>query len=454
MGIPHTSNDAADQIPLSFNQEFLCMYDRGDKEGPFGPAYHIVHGWRIEGEVDTDVLQDALNDVVERHEALRTSLAGGEGGRYQEVFPPSAVKLSVRDLSDTEESSREQRSEELLDEVERSAFEAQDLPLLRAVLGRFDDRDFVLVLITHHTATDGWSMRLIMRDLAAFYAARRGHGALDLPEPRQYRDYVLWQRGLADDPAVHASRRYWREKLRGARIFALPTDQPRSAELPQSTSVHRFLIGADLTSAVLKASRTMRSSPFMVLLAALNVLIRNRTGDTDIVVPTFTPGRGGDRFQNTVGSFFNFFPLRTDISGCTTFREVVDRTRRTCAEAYSHDIPQILGEAPELMVPAVQDNTAACVFQVFPFPFLMDGKLIGDLRYSEIRRRLMSQTMSSDIPDGALWTLNLDPSGEMVGTLAFKNNLFEEDTLSSLVSEFRRVLEESLAAPDAPMRLA
>jgi hypothetical protein len=458
MSITETSPAPVDldtKVPLSLNQEFLCVFDQGDTQGPFGPRYHIVHGWRVRGAVDLDALRGALDDVVARHESLRTSMVRGDGERYQTVFPPSSPELELRDLSGVEPAARGARIEELLIEVEAGEFSVNELPHLRAVLGRFDDRDAVLVLVAHHTATDGWSMRLIIRDLAARYAARTGHAGHDLPPARQYREFAVWQREAFVDPAQGPARAYWREKLSGGQTFAMPTDRPRSvaAGLPPTTAMYRFEIGAELITPALKMARVMRGSPFMVLLAAFNVAVHRMTGATDVAVPTFTPGRGGELFQDTVGSFFNFLPLRTDIAGCRTYRDVANRTRATCIEGYAHDVPQILAEAPEFMMPAMQDNLAPAVFQVFPYPFLLDGDRIGDLEYSEVRRRLVSQQLASDIPDGGLWTLNLDTTGDVIGAVAYKSALFDEGTIREWVTQFRTALHTLVTAPDAEVDL-
>lgn len=440
-----------DRQPVSFNQEFLCLFDQADGTGPFGPRYHIVHGWRVRGAIDVDTLRAALDDVVERHETLRTLIVRDGGSPTQRVLPPSPVELVIRDLPGVAPQARARRAEELLNEIESGTIDADELPHVRAVLARFADDDAVLVLIAHHTATDGWSIRVIIRDLTARYAARRGHGVADLPKKRSYAEYVDWQREAATGAAADTARAYWREKLRGAGLFVFPTDRPRSAGVEAVTAVYRFSIPADLTGPTVKLARSMRSSPFMVLLAALNILLHRKTGVTDIVVPTFTPGRGQGQFDDTVGSFFNFMPLRTDIAGCATFRDVAHRARATCLEAYSHDIPtiQIFGEAPELMAPAMVDDHAPVVFQAFPFPYVLDGEVVGDLEYTEMRRRLLSQPVASDIPDGGLWTFNFDPSGDVIGSLQYRSNLFDESTIIELVREFQRVLGVAVSTPDA-----
>ncbi|MEU6405197.1 condensation domain-containing protein [Streptomyces sp. NPDC046985] len=447
---------SADRIPLSCNQEFLYGYDRGDDEGPFGPRFHIVHGWWLRGKAHPDTLRKALDDVVARHEALRTVVVRGASGEWhQEVRPPMRARLEVREASAADDGARERAAQALLTEVESGTISAHRLPLIKATLVRFDEEHAVLALIVHHSAADGWSVRRIVRDLALCYAARRGHAVPEPPPAPPYRDFVAWQRAFtAGDDAARA-RAFWRERLAGARIVSVPTDRPKSAGLPESTAVYRFTLDAPVVSRAAELARSMRCTPFMVLMGAFALMIQRTTGSTDTVVPTFSPGRLQDEFRHTVGPFLNLLPLRTELAGCRSFRDVVSRVRATCLAAYSHDIPfvHILAQEPELMRPVTEDDRAACVFQVFPFPFVLDGEEIGDLVFTEIRRRLDSQPVGSDVPNGALWTLNLDPAGDVVAGVQYNSNLYDMSSVAGMVEEYRAVLGEAVAAPDAPVGL-
>ncbi|MCI0383182.1 condensation domain-containing protein [Streptomyces sp. CNQ085] len=443
------------RIPLSFNQEFLCLFDQGDREGPFGPLYNIVGGWRLAGKVDPAALQDALDDVVARHEALRTIVVRDPEDRRQEILPPSPVSLTVREMPEPDRAARDRRAEELLIELEGGHYGVDRLPLLHAVLGRFDEDDTVLVLIAHHTAVDEVSLQVIIRDLGILYAKRCGHDLSELPEAVQFREFAAWERERYAPTAEVGARAYWRERLAGARITGVPTDHPKSAGLEKTTAVHRFLVGSEQTSAARALARQTRGSAFMVLLAAYKVFLNGLAGATDVVVPTMASGRGPARFQDTVGAFFNFVPLRTDLAGAATFREVVERTRATCLKAYGNPLPfsQVAAEAPELAASFGADDLGVVAFQVFQFP-AREGMEAGDVRISEIRRRLLSQPVSTDVPDGVLFQLDIDPaSGEMLGHLGYNTNLFREETMREFAAGFVRVLDRTVMAPDAPLSL-
>lgn len=442
-----------DRLPLSATQEFLCALDQGDTQGPFGPRHHIVHGWHVRGEVDVESLRGALDDVVERHEQLRTLIVRDPEQRYQVVGPADRVELVVRDLRDVASGDLATCVDDLLIDAENTDFSVYDLPHLRAELVRFDDRNSLLVLIVHHTAADGWSVRVIVRDIAARYAVRTGHVEHELPEVPQHRDFTTWESSKLDDPADEPSREFWRDKLRGVETLAMPADRPRSAGLPQTTAVLRFGVDADLMAQVRRLGREVRGSSFMVLLAAFTVAAHRLSGATDIATPTFTPGRANGRFDETVGVFYNLLPLRVGLDDCETYRDVVARARKTCVEAYRHDIPQIPAASPAFMRPAMVDDEVPIIFQVFPYPYLLDGERVGDLEFTEVRDRLVSQARTSDIPDGVLWTLNIDTTGELIGAISYKDALVDEDTIAEWVACFREELRTCATAPDGALRL-
>lgn len=439
-----------DRYPLSFNQDFMVMFDQGDEAGPFGPRYHLTHGLRVRGRVDVEAMRGALDDVVARNEILRTEVVRGEE-RYQRIHPPGPTELIERDLTDTAPEDRDRRAEELLIEIEATEYHVREQGVFRTVLAKFAEDDWVLVLIVHHSATDSWSLQLITKEIAEFYTARREHREPVLPPARQYRELVDWEAANATPEVLARHAEYWRTKLDGAQMPMMATDFPRSAGLPRNTSVERYLADSDVTASTLELARATRSSPFMVLLAAYNVLLRELSGREDITVLTITSGRGQAQFEEMIGPFYNLVPLRTDLTGATSFREIVERTRRTCLEAFSHAIPfaRIMEVAPHVADPWVGDTTAGIAFQVFQFPFVMADQKVGDLTCSEIRRRLLPAEVSTDIPDGALWTLDIDPArGEMIGQVQYNSDRYHAATIRDLLARFLQVIKQSMSITD------
>ncbi|OZM71896.1 hypothetical protein CFN78_17230 [Amycolatopsis antarctica] len=450
--ISPATGTSAGTAPLSAHQRFLCMFDQGEEQGPFGPRYHIAGAWRIAGALDAEALRAALTEVVGRHEALRTEVVRGGPGASQRVLPPMEAALEIHDLSGVPAERRDRAVEELYNAVESGTVDAARFPLLRAVLGRFGDDDAVLVLNAHHTAADAWSMHVILRDLLTYYARRTGHEAPELPEVTQYREFAEWESRRSGE-SLEKAREFWRENLRGARIHAVRTVHPRSANLPKSSAWQRFTLESEVAALAHEYARTHRSSLFMVLLSAYEVFLYRTYGEADIVVPTFSLGRGQERFMDTVGAFVNFLPLRTDLTGCADFHEVVTRTKKTCLRAFTRDLPfvEIMAQAPELMASVAVDDAQTWVFQVAAAPPGDSVETIAGLRVERVWRRTVSQPVGSDVPDGALWTIHADASGEMAGSLGFNTNRNDEDAMNGVLAEFLHVLHDVLTAPDSPI---
>lgn len=440
---------AAGGFALSSQQRFLHLVDKGDGFGPFGPRYTIVGGWRLTGAVDDGLLRSALGDVIDRHEALRTTVVHDAAGAGQLTRDAVAPDLTVLSLAGGSPRGRDWRAEELLNEIEAQDLPLTGMPVLRAVLARFDGDDAVLVLAAHHTAVDGWSIQVVVRDLAACYAARSGGGGPGLPAVRQYRDYVRWQQESADGEPVSRARRFWRDKLAGAEVTPLPMDLPRSLQRPGSTAWYRYESGDGVQAAVRAYAAAQRSSPFMVLLAAYLQQLRESTGGDDLVVPTFAAGRRPAWTAEMVGSFFNMLPLRVDLKGCRDFGTVVARVREQCLAAYTHELPflDILAEAPGLMRAAAGERHASCVFQLVQSPYIAVGERVGGIGYRAMRRRLLSQARGSQIPDGALWAIEFDARGRTFGSIGYGPGQFRQQSVDDLVTGYHRTLARLLGDP-------
>lgn len=430
-----------ESAPLSLQQRFLLGLDKGDEDGSCGTGHVLGAGLRLSGPVEAPVLRRALDALVERHETLRTLLVGENGERTPLVCPTSAVTLDECDLSAVPEAERDHHAELFLNEHEARGIPFAKTPHIRAALGRFGQDDSVLVLVAHHMAVDGWSIRILVRDLAILYAVESGLQAGPLPYAYTYTDYAREQAGAGTGEQLARARGYWREQLRGARMTVLPNDRPHTGGT-DSYAVHRFSVEEGTTAALLAKAKETRCSPFIVLMAVYNTLLSRRTGQDDLTVPTFTSGRSEAKYQNTVGPFNNFLPLRTDLRGCMSFDEVLARTRATCLDAYENDVPfpVLAGEAPDLMAPFSRDDVDVVAFEVLQFPSALEEERFGPLLYTELQERNLSQTTSSTIPDGLLWAMEVLPNGRMSGSLKYNTDLFDTATIHGLVEDFVRVL--------------
>jgi hypothetical protein len=442
---------ATGRYPLSFTQEYFCSLDDGDLKGAFGNRFTIVSALRIAGHVDVPALQGALDDVVRRHELLRTVVMRDAQPPYQQVYPPCRVPLEIRDWPDTERP-RELVAEDLIIEAEKSTMSPRQVPVMRATFTRFDDLDSVLVLVVHHSASDAWSQNVIVHDLAAFYDARAKHHAANLPPVKQYREYAEWQRvGAAD---TSASRQYWREKLRGAHVLALPNDNPRPEVYSRPFSAHNYVVSADEMAAAFRFGRETRSSMFMVLLAAFSVFCYELTGLTDPGIRAFTTGRNESDFQNTMGLFLNLVPFRTDISRCASFREIVAGTKDTCIEAYAHEVPitVIEQDLPDFNSPHDDPKNSQFVLGMFQSQSDTWAELpIADGAHLIVKRTLPNPE-TSDIPAGIAWSMAVSGSGELVGNLVYNVDEFGERKVTGWASDYNRILSRLANEPDREWR--
>jgi condensation enzyme len=438
------------RYPLSFTQEWFVVMDKGDDSGPFSPRYLIVSALRITGHVDLEVLQGALDDVVERHELLRTLVVRDADPPYQQVFPPCRVPLEVRDRPAV--SDREMTIQELILEAQTGTVSAREVPLLRALLCRFDDRDSALFLTVHHSVSDGWSVEVILRDLGTFYAARVSRTAPKLEQMRQYREFAEWQRASADRPDDEA-RRYWAEKLDGAREFVLPNDHGRPSHYSRPYSLHVYTIEADTMAAATALANAARGTRFMVMLSAIYVLANQITGATDLTVNAVTAGRNDIQFHNTTGMFLNILPFRTDIGDCTSFRDVVLKTRETFIDAMANELPieEIVQTIPDY-IRSRQDKRMSQLFIVQPPSQYGEITLPiaeGARKISEV---LLEEAESSDVPSGTVWYLNTLPDGTLGGSVHFNRDEFEASTAQRWTAGLKRILTSAVRDPDQDWR--
>jgi condensation enzyme len=442
---------AADQVgqryPLSFTQEWFIGLDQGDDGGTFGRRFILVCPTRITGHVDLEVLQGALDDVVARHELLRTVVVRDADPPYQEVFPPCQVPLEIRDLSPVTGKSREMVITELGRQTD--TINAREVPLLRARLCKFDDRDSVLFLTVHHSVSDAWSLELIMRDLGAFYVARATGVSAELPPVQQYREYTEWQRASATSSAEDGAPAYWRDNLRGAREFTIPNDHGHPDSYSRPYSLHRHGIEADVIARVSALATASRATVFSVLLSAFYVLAHQITGATDLTIRAFTAGRGMEQFHNTMGLFLNCVPFRTDIAECTSFRDIVARTRETLIDAIAYELPVNVIEQtfPDFIKSREDLRTSQFIISCH------ESQHSDDLVFpiAEGARQIevgLEEEGARDIPSGMVWNLDLPPSGVLSGSVLFNRDEFDESTVAGWAADLRRILAGAVQHPD------
>ncbi|MFD8799309.1 amino acid adenylation domain-containing protein [Streptomyces atroolivaceus] len=328
-----------DPLPLSFAQQRLWFLNRF--EGP-SATYNVPLVLRLGGPLDADALESALADVVERHESLRTVFPDTDGVARQVVLDAGGADLDLTPR-DTDPADLD---EALRTEVSHAFDVSAELPV-RARLLRLGAEDHVLALVVHHIAGDGWSLAPLARDLGEAYRARTEGVEPSWTELGvQYADYTLWQRALLgdeDDPSSQAARQldFWRTALAGApELLDLPYDRPRPTVTAHRGDAFAFPVDADTHRALADLARAHGCSLFMVLQAALSVLLSRHGAGEDIPLGTAVAGRTDEALDDLVGFFVSTLVLRTDLSGDPTFDEVLDRVREFDLAAYAHqDVP-------------------------------------------------------------------------------------------------------------------
>jgi len=437
----------ANRYPLSETQEFWC--ERA-AVGSFGPRFLVTKGFRITGPVDEVALQGALNDVVERHELLRTIVVHETEPHYQQVYPPCPVPLEVRQLPADDERSRDLRAQDLLTETEAGSLDVLQLPLLRALFARFDDNDSVFTVMTHHSACDGWSLHLILRDLAIYYQARVTGAEPELPPTVQYRDYAAWQRRRLEGAELERSRRYWQDKLAGGGIWAMPAERPVRKQDTRPYSELIFAVDAEVIDTLLELSRRMRCSSFMIILATFDVFAHKLTGTTDPIIDCIIHGRGQPEFNNSVGSFVNLLPMRTRLDECVSFRDIVLQNRTVCLEAFENELPiKYIEEAiPAISAPLDEPYNSDFSFGFFQSPFDQKVFQLGT-EMVEIRK---PDRATAQNPGGVALGLSIRATGEMFGSLEYNLDEFDASTVADWIADYCRLVAEAVADPDRPWR--
>ena len=326
------------KLPLSFAQQRLWFLDQLEPGSSF---YNISRAVHLRGSLNVAALSEALNEIVSRHESLRTLFGTGDDP-FQSIAAPQTVSLPLIDLAAVSEAQRQTEAERVAAEEIRRPFDLSRDPLLRAVLIRIDAGDHVLVLTLHHIAADGWSLAVLFREFSVLYEAFANEKPSPLPPlPIQYADFAIWQREWLQGDVMDKLLAYWKTQLAGAQpVLELPADSPRPVVQSFRGAYQRLTIAADLCNNLKQLSRNEGVSLFMTCLAAFQLLLSRYTGHEDFIVGTDVANRNRVETEGLIGFFTNLLPLRAKVSGNPTFTELLRRVRETTLEAYAHeDLP-------------------------------------------------------------------------------------------------------------------
>ncbi|WP_405702337.1 non-ribosomal peptide synthase/polyketide synthase [Streptomyces sp. NBC_01383] len=435
-------------VPLSFAQRRLWFLHRMDAAA----TYHIPLALRLAGTLDRPALNQALADVVARHESLRTVFPEVAGVPCQRVLDAATVRLRARPTEVTQDELPER-----LAESARQPFELATEPPLRAELFALAPDEHVLLLVMHHIAADGWSTGPLARDLAEAYAARcegRTHTRPVLPV--QYSDYTLWQRELLGDTADPQSRfaeqlDYWKRQLSDLpELLPLPADRHRPAVAGRHGDHVGLELDPELHTALTELARNTGTSLFMVLQAALAALYTRLGAGTDIAIGSPIAGRTDEALDDLVGFFVNTLVLRTDTSGDPSFAELLGRVRETALSAYAHqDVPF------EHLVEALNPSRSLSHHPLFQTILAVQNAPMGRFSLPGLdvtTYAVATGTAKFDL--GVSMAEQFGPDGSpagIAGAVEYATDLFDRSTVAALVRRWTLLLEAVTADPELPI---
>jgi amino acid adenylation domain-containing protein len=425
-------------LPLSFSQQRFWFLDQLEPGNPYNNSRHAA---RLTGNLDRAALERALGEVVRRHEALRTRFPLVDGRPVQEIVAPWTLTLEPLDLSALPEAQREPELQRLLEAERREPFDLVHGPVFRVRLLRMGPSDHVLVFTTHHVASDGWSMGILIRETAALYKAFVRREPSPLAEPSlQYADFAVWQRAWLQGEVLDAEVAYWRRQLAGAPVLELPADRVRPARPSLRSGSVRLDLPSGAAARLHALGRRESATLFMVLLAGFKALLGRYAGSDDVSIGVPVAGRNRAEIESLCGFFLNTLVLRSSQAGDPAFVEYLRRVRDVAVEAYAHqDLP--FDRLVEELQPK-RDLSRTPLFQIlFVFQNLptTDGQLEG--------------LSLSALPVDSGWSnfdLTLWVSGGDTGLGAvfeYNVDLFEHDTITRLAAHFGNLLEDAAAEP-------
>jgi amino acid adenylation domain-containing protein len=458
-------------MALSFAQQRLWFLDQLD---PGDAAYHLPVALRLTGPLDVAAFGAALNGILARHEVLRSTLVLQDGRPVQRVQPVVPLVVALHDLSGLPQAQAEQAaSAHIQAEAERPFDLGRDL-MLRASLLRLGPDVHVSVVVLHHIAADGWSMGVLLREIAALYEAALGqsrgqNGTPDAildgvlpPLPVQYADYAAWQRDWLQGPVLEGQLDWWRGQLQGmGGLLALPTDHPRPAVQSHRGGTVPLNLPAPLVAGLTDLARAHGATLHMVLVALLSVLMSRWSGQDDVALGTPVAGRRHQALEGLIGFFVNTLVLRNKVAADQPFDAFLAQVREGALAAQAHqDLP--FEHLVEALAPA-RDLSHAPLFQVMlalqnaPMQALGFGGLTLEPLGFEVNRTKFDLTFGlQEMPgtgnaDGGNADGGNADGGGMVGQIEYATDLFAPDTIARLAGQFLALAQAVLAAPETPV---
>ncbi len=411
---------------------------------PGQPTFNVTAALRITGPLDQSALERSVNDLVARHESLRTTFSTTAGTPYQQIAPELPMSLESVDLTELPQEDREREAKRRAIDEARRPFDLINGPLVRVCLIRLGDEEHAVLLTMHHLVTDGWSLGVAGEELIALYETHRQARPSPATIPLiQYADYALWQRNRFQADAWTTQIERMRQRLAGVPALELPTDRPRPPVRTARGAQHPLVLSPELSEAVRGLSRREGVTPFMTLLAAFKVLLGRWSGQDDFAVGSPAANRTSAETERLIGYFVNMLPLRADLSGNPTVRELLFRVREVAVEAFeSQAIPL------EILIAALNPPRDASRSPLFQVMFILQNNRMPTVRPVDLVLSPLDLEQGTGTSKFDLALGFEDTPTAFAGSVEFSTDLFEPSTIERFCERYCQLLEAMVADPE------
>ncbi|KYC42732.1 non-ribosomal peptide synthetase [Scytonema hofmannii PCC 7110] len=427
------------ELPLSFAQTRLWFLDQFDPNSAF---YNIPIALRLIGTLNVAALEQSLEEIIRRHEALRTNFITVDGEPSQIIQTQTNWMVSIVDLKHLSTTEQEIVSQQLAQQQATQPFDLARQALVRATLVVLSETEHIFLMCMHHVVSDGWSMGVFVQELAVLYNAySHGQPSPLAPLPIQYADFAIWQREWLQGDVLQNQLSYWQKQLADApALLSLPTDRPRPAVQTFAGAHQEFALSIELTQRLTKLSQEQGCTLFMTLLATFNTLLYRYTEQEDILVGTPIANRNRTYLEGLIGFFVNTLVLRTDLSGNPSFLQLLGRVRQMAMEAYSHqDLPF------EMLVETLQPERDLSHAPLFQVDFLLQNDPLSQVELTGLTVTplpIESATAKFDL------TLAMQNTATgLVGVWEYNTDLFDDSTIVRMTGHFVTLLSAIVANP-------
>ncbi len=430
--------DRTESLPLSFAQARLWFFSQLESESA---AYNMPEPLRLIGELNVGAMERAIAEIIRRHEGLRTSFELVDDAPVQKITTVKFTLSPPIDLQSLSESAQSQRLKELALTEARRPFELSQAPLFRVTLIRLADRSHVLLLTMHHIISDGWSMNILVRELAALYQSYCANQPSTLPElPIQYADFASWQREWLRDGVLDRQLAYWKQQLSGApSLLELPTDRPRPAIQTFNGKTASLEIDRELTQQLKSIGQKSGATLYMTLLAAFSTLLYRYSGQEDLVIGSPIANRNHREVESLIGFFVNTLVMRTQFGGDPTFVELLDRVRDNTLDAQEHqDLPF------EKLVEELHPERSLSYTPLFQVMFVLQNPAVNLV----LPDLTITPFVVEDV--NAKFDLTLSVTETEAGLRAefiYNTDLFDADRIDRLTGHFQTLLSGIVTTP-------